>query len=373
MEWLPSHYFSLFYLAIVSILCFNKVFFLVNNDDHNSIFGTKSITNIIFSIVLAVCIIFFFGNRPATADFGDTYYYIHSYNLKEGYLKFSYDQEWIWNNLNVFCRDLGMDVSVFFTIIAFFYVGPILFICWRIMRNNVFLAFLFCVISFSFYGYGINGIRNGMACSIVLIGISLLIGKNKLENLFAIVFLIIAYFIHRSTLVPSICLIFAKYIINKPSIAINFWFISILISVVFGNFVGNFIESTGIYDEKMDYFLDASDSGIASQFSSTGFRWDFLLYSSMPVLMTWYITIKRNFIDNTFNILATTYILANSFWIMIIRATYSNRFAYLSWFLYPLIIAYPLIRMNIWDDQDKKAGLILLLYTGFTVFMFLKG
>jgi hypothetical protein len=74
-----------------------------------------------------------------------------------------------------------------------------------------------------------------------------------------------------------------------------------------------------------------------------------------------------------FNILATTYVLANSFWVMVIKAAFSNRFAYLSWFLYPVVLAYAVIRLHIWEDQDKKAGLILVLHAGFTIIMHLLG
>ena len=58
---------------------------------------------------------------------------------------------------------------------------------------------------------------------------------------------------------------------------------------------------------------------------------------------------------------------------MVIKAAYSNRFAYLSWFLYPIVLAYGVIRLHIWPDQDKKAGLILLLHAAFTLFMYLTG
>ena len=74
-----------------------------------------------------------------------------------------------------------------------------------------------------------------------------------------------------------------------------------------------------------------------------------------------------------FNILATTYVLANAFWVMVIKAAFSNRFAYLSWFLYPVVLAYAVIRLHIWPDQDRKAGLILLLHAGFTIIMYILG
>ena len=121
----------------------------------------------------------------------------------------------------------------------------------------------------------------------------------------------------------------------------------------------------------MEQYANIDEQGyvMESENEKAGFRLDFILYSIMPIIMVWYVTIKRNFKDLTYHIIATTYILANAFWIMVIRSEQSNRFAYLSWFLYPLVIAYPLLRMNIWEDQDRKTGLILLAYSGFTFFM----
>jgi hypothetical protein len=54
---------------------------------------------------------------------------------------------------------------------------------------------------------------------------------------------------------------------------------------------------------------------------------------------------------------------------MVIRSSFSNRFAYLSWFIYPLVIAYPLANLPVWKEQDQKIGVILLAYCGFTLFM----
>ena len=105
-----------------------------------------------------------------------------------------------------------------------------------------------------------------------------------------------------------------------------------------------------------------------SNFSRIGFRWDFLLYSAMPVWLAWYVRYK-GIINQTFNLLANTYIIANSFWILVCRVAYSNRFAYLSWFMYALVIAYAVIRLPIWDDQDRVAGRILLAHSVVTVFL----
>ena len=111
------------------------------------------------------------------------------------------------------------------------------------------------------------------------------------------------------------------------------------------------------------------------QFSQTGFRWDFLLYSSMPIIMGWYIIFKRRIkVDFNYILLLGVYIYSNAFWVMVIRASFSNRFAYLSWFIYPLVLAYPLLKFPIWKKkQGLRTGLILLAHFGFTFVMWLIG
>ena len=85
--------------------------------------------------------------------------------------------------------------------------------------------------------------------------------------------------------------------------------------------------------------------------------------------MAWYVCVKHQIRDNWYDVICTTYCLCNAFWIMVIRAAFSNRFAYLSWFLFPVVIAYPLVNLPIWEDQDRKTGWILIVYSGFSAFM----
>jgi cytochrome bd-type quinol oxidase subunit 2 len=198
-------------------------------------------------------------------------------------------------------------------------------------------------------------------------------------------------------MLPLAAFLAATYVIKSPKWAIYFWIASIGVSLVAGGTMVNFFAGLG-FDDRMSAYGNSMDQ-YADSFSSTGFRWDFLAYSAMPVWLTWYVTKKaeteRALYGDTveeaetniagagriadahsmrvFNILATTYILANSFWVMVIKAAFSNRFAYLSWFLYPVVLAYAVIRLHIWPDQDRKAGLILLLHAGFTIIMFMLG
>lgn len=149
-----------------------------------------------------------------------------------------------------------------------------------------------------------------------------------------------------------------------------FWIGSIFISAVAGGFVESFFTGLG-FDDRMDNYLNSTEYD--DQFSSTGFRWDFLLYSAMPIWLGWYVVIKKKIFNNQYLLLLHTYILANAFWVMLIRASFSNRFAYLSWFMYPLVLAYPLLVLPIWKDQGKKVGMILMTHILFTYLMWIKG
>ena len=129
--------------------------------------------------------------------------------------------------------------------------------------------------------------------------------------------------------------------------------------------MSNFFAGLGFDDRMTQYItLDEMD-----QFSQVGFRWDFLIYSAAPIVMGWYICIYKQVSDNWYNVLVTVYCLCNAFWVMVIRSAFSNRFAYLSWFLYPIVIAYPLVNRKIREDQDGFTGWILLAYAMFSVFM----
>ncbi|MSS17349.1 EpsG family protein [Sodaliphilus pleomorphus] len=365
-------YGTIFYNTVL-VLCLLTAFRLVSSTGNSLLYSKPSLP--VPTIVVTVIIILFMGLRPNESYFGDTYMYAHSFNLMQNGTATpsttSTGGEWLWTRIMFAFATGSGDVHAFFLVTDLLYYGLMLLCCWRLFPNNTWLAMLFFIGSFSTYSYGVNGIRNGVACSVVLVAIALAADGTKPERYAGLLLSLVAIAIHRSTALPIAALWAAVFIIRHPKQAIYFWIASIFLSLLVGNRVGDFFASLGFDDRMTSYFQGQNNAKDMAQFSHTGFRWDFLLYSAMPVLFTWYLTVKRNFNDRAFNIIAITYILANAFWILVIRAAFSNRFAYLSWFMYPLVIAYPLLRFNIWPDQDRKTALILLLFYGFTYLMYL--
>jgi hypothetical protein len=373
---IPPELYQKIYIFVLCSLCllisfkfsFSKSATIVNSTQTR----VNYLTNQLFGLILTLIIIVFIGTRPHSGAFVDMNYYAYVYNNIYDGVTSNYAQsgrgEWFFYEFGNFCKRLGFSDTQYFTSIAIVYFGLMFLACWMLMRRNLFVALLFCFISFSCFSYGVNGMRNGMACSIAMVAICMLCG-NKWEKFVAVILMLIAYETHHSTALPCICAISALLFVKETKWAIYFWIASIFISLIAGDYVTELFVNLG-FDERMEQYANLEEEGTViptDQFS--GFRIDFIIYSIMPIIMAWYITIKRNFKDKMYHIIATSYILANAFWIMVIRSEQSNRFAYLSWFLYPIVIAYPLLRMNVWEDQDRKTALFLVAYSGFTFFM----
>jgi hypothetical protein len=369
----PQYYAPIFY-CIILLLVIIQVSKL-SQSSGCSILSKRQpsdLTTAIFPILLII----FFGLRPISGKyFVDTFTYEYSYTLIGDSLNdisVNTKEEWLWTALQTISHFLHLSINGFFIIVASGYIGLMYWTCRRFMPSNVWIAMLFCMTAYSFYSYGINGIRNGLACSMTLLAFSFFFdADNKQGKIIAIIIVFLAMGIHKTVILPAICMTIAYFLIKDTKLAIGYWIFSIVLSMVVGDAVSNFFAGLG-FDDRMTEYL-ANDKSTMSQFSNTGFRWDFLLYSAMPIWLGYYITVTRGIKDKVYSLLINTYILCNAFWVMVINASFSNRFAYLSWFMYPIVLAYPLLKVKIWRDQDRKTAYILLAQEAFAFFMWLIG
>lgn len=351
------------------------------------------------ALLLSLLLMVFIGLRPEHPIFGDMVNYAHGYRYDHINTTFAIDlnKEWLWRLIRDMCRVSGLSINIWFFIIAILYIGCAFLGSQKLVGENSWMAMLFFLSAFSTYQFGVNGMRNGMACSMAIWAFALAADNGVKGLLAGAAVLLFAFGVHRSLSLPIAAFLAATYVIKSPKWAIYFWLLSIGVSLVAGGTMINFFAGLG-FDDRMSSYANGMEE-FGDSFSSTGFRWDFLAYSAMPIWLTWYVTRKAEkerveFGDTVeeaetgitgagriadahsmrvFNILATTYILANSFWVMVIKAAFSNRFAYLSWFLYPIVLAYAVIRLHIWEDQDRKAGMILALHALFTIIMYVLG
>lgn len=319
--------------------------------------------SIVYFIVVIISI--WIGFRPDLDIFGDTkiysgFYYTINYN--EGV----FSSEPIFRNLMLFFNIFGFSVNVFYVFVSLLYTLFPLLYCRSIGYVNLWLYFLFIVSSFSYLGYGINGIRNGLALSVLIFAFSF-VSSTRIKTLLPFIFFsLMALGIHKTTMLPFLCSMVSLFLVKDIKISILIWIFSIPLSYILGNFFIYIFSSLGFDDRLSGYLLDFES------LTAKGFRWDFILYSLAPIVLAYYVRFKRKVQDFRYLFLINTYILSNTFWILVIRASFSNRFAYLSWFLYPLVIAYPILKFRLWKKQNTKVALILLLYFVFTYLMWLR-
>ena len=359
-----AQYHPLFYniILILTLISFFKMYSKLT--DYNV--SEVKVFNDSTALILAILLILFMGLRPInTSYFGDTVNYAHSFRLMErGQLTSdAISKDWLFYTMMLKSSHI-MNVGTFFLIIESIYIGSALLAIYRLFPNNVWLAFLTFVGAFSFFSYGVNGIRNGMAASIFLLALSY---AHKKWVLIALV--VLAGSFHSSLWLPAIALTIG-YFYNNSKLFMTFWVFAIPMSFFFGGFFANFFAGLG-FDERLSKFI--SDSSIKEQFSNTGFRWDFLLYSSIPVAVGYYVIFIRKVTSGFYSLLLNTYIISNAVWILIIKSGFSNRFAYLSWFLYPVVLLYPFLNFNLWKKQYNIVAIVVLMHFAFTYIMRLLG
>lgn len=301
-----------------------------------------------------------------------TLYHVNYVGQQEDFHTIDWNIEWGWSLIITICRWLGFSAFDWFMLILTIYIGSQLLVCRLLMRGKEWTAMLFFVYAFTFMGGAVNGLRIGLASAIILLAIVLL-DKERFWKVIAVLLMIFAISLHKSASLPVSAILIAWLCRLPIHVGLIVWVVSIPVSLLTGNAFAEWFASFDIDDRMTNYVYGQQEEELMAFFSHTGFRWDFLLYSMAPVVFVVYLMFVRNFKDRLLGIIANGYLIANAFWILVIRASYSNRFASLSWFLFPLLLAYPLLRFKIWEDQDRKVGWILLAYASFTFLMFLRG
>ncbi|WP_394907283.1 EpsG family protein [uncultured Mesonia sp.] len=324
-------------------------------------FGYNNRRNIIFlkyfGIFNLMFVLLYMGLRPNHAVFVDMRGYGFNFTKYQhgNFVRLEKGSDYLFELFTLICSQIT-NLTGYFFICTLIYVYPLYKLSKKWFGNYWFYAFLMLIVSFSFWSYGTNGIRNGLASAIFIFALT----RNKFWH--QILFLIIAIGFHKSMLLPTFGYLFAYSKITSRKL-LYFWVLCIPLSLVGGNFFENLFANLG-FDERLSYL---TDDRFDQLFSSSGFRWDFLFYSAIPVIVGWYFLIRKKWQNQQFEKLYKTYLVANGVWILIIEASFSNRFAYLSWFLMGVIVIYPILKYSMDNAvRSKLIAHIILLYFLFT-------
>jgi len=307
---------------------------------------------------LAAFVIIYIGTRPVSFAFADMGLYAIDFQRYAAGEPLNTDKD-VWFEIFIQTCSRIMSVEMFFFLCAVLYVLPLYVVSKKWFGNYAFYGFAMFVVSMSFWGYGTNGIRNGIATSLFLLAVS------QSSVLLTVVWIFVAISIHKSMLLPTVAYIMSR-VYKNPTAYFAGWFVCIPLSLAAGGAFESFFASSGLVeDDRLAAYLGGESLDLLHEIK-VGFRWDFLIYSATGAFAGLYFIVKHKFEDATYKLLYCTYLTANAVWILVIRANFSNRFAYLSWFMLAALIIYPLLKSRIFTNQHRIVAIILLIYFAFT-------
>lgn len=309
--------------------------------------------------VVIVLLVLFIGFRPRPVG-ADTCQYMDVYSYFRG-MPFVYDDKTdnpLFDNLMRYIGSSDLDISCLFIIMASIYFGCMYIACRKLFSDNQNIAFFSYLIAFSTFSYGVNGMKAGAAASIFLVALAY---KDKL--LLSILLALLSLGFHHSMIMVVYAYIIALFF-RKTKWYFYGWLFSLIIAALH---IGYFQTLFASY---------ADDSGASYLIGNgradyiTGFRLDFILYSAIPVIIGYYVLFKWHLRNSMFEIWLRMYLLTNSIWMLCMYASFTNRIAYLSWFMLPIIILYPFYAMSEVPGRLMSGRKVAIGQAAFTLLIF---
>lgn len=344
------------YLLIVTILT------LVVASRYSK-YNTSRITNgaieqIAPSLLLCVCMAIFIGIRPISGkyflDMAGTANMWPYYDL--GTFQFSWEWEnKLYDNLRAYMSTSGMQVESFFMLISCIYFGASYIACRKLFPKDTGFAFLVFLAAFSTFSYGTNGIKAGAAASLFLVALA-----YHDNRIITILFTLLSWGFHHSMIMVVACYLLV-YNFHKPKLFLVFWVFCLLMAVL----------HITTFQQLFASLAEDDAAGYLDNEGRKGFRIDFLLYSAMPVLVGYYAIFKKKIQSKSYNIILCLYLMTNATWMLCMYAAFNNRIAYLSWFLYPVVLIYPFLKEHWGPNQYLSVKNVAFAHLAFTLFMVL--
>lgn len=258
-----------------------------------------------------------------------------------------------WEIYNSFFRFfLGTNSDLFFLCNSIIYTLCFYIFAKRaIPQYDIYYYLLLVFISLGYYSGGTNVMRTGLSMGLIFIALS---RYNKI--IWLAVFSFLAASIHASAL-----LIIAGLLLGKiyPRLKLYFilWCVCLLLSNTdfAGNFLQSLIDVSGDNGERLAHYYSQAQAESHDLYANMGWRLDFIIYSAVPLVFVWLYKTKYLFKDRFYDIIVSTYLICNSFWLLVIKMPFTDRVALLSWVFIPLLCTYPLFK----SQQIPHKGIFL--------------
>ncbi|WP_156305379.1 EpsG family protein [Sphingobacterium endophyticum] len=297
---------------------------------------------------LAFFIALMFGFRDVEVGVDTkTYKYLYEYVFSP-MSNFEFRKDILWDSINFLFSRFTDDITYLFVLVSFGYLFLPLFGVQKVLKENVIYFFLFFLISPNFFLYGANGIRNGLAASLFIFSF------KYFKNYKQFLLLIISALIHASMIIPATFLLLSKYIKNIK-IVYFVWVVLLILSAL----GVDFLRMVPLGLDRLGNYVEGSNELETSKIFNVPVN--FLVYSISPIVISFYFIVIKKVYDEFFYSISITYLLSSCIYIAAFHANFAVRFAYLSEFLMPLVIIYPLFRFKSIKYVEIYTSLFLLV------------
>ena len=343
------------YLFIVTILTFyaTQMYNQRNLSDLNRTKTSKQI----YALLVCLFMLLFIGLRPISGKyFLDMANYNTNYEVLFGE-RFWFDREaenFFFDNWFAWMASEMIDITYVFLIFAAIYFSLMFVACRKLFPKDTFLAFMVYLAAFSTFSYGTNGMKAGMAASTFLVALA------YYDKLWISIPLSLFTMGQHHSMALVIASYFLVLVVKNPKYYFGGWVVCVIMAALHISFF-QFLFA-GFADERgSEYLLGGLHSG---------FRLDFIIYSAVPVAIGYLMIFEYGLLKSrTYNIILNLYLTTNSFWMLCMYANYSNRIAYLSWFLYPIVLLYPFVNIIWYEQQIRYLRYVVYGHLAFTLFM----
>lgn len=325
-----------FLFIIFSMIVFLKIF-------------SKNIRDleIFLIIIFSFSYIFLFGLRDLNIG-SDTNAYIKNYiKINNSSLSFEQVSDTIFFILSKLNNFLGFKPNTILLIIALIFMINIAYFCIKYSKKNALILLYIFTSFFFFYNLGINILRQGLAISFFLVGVSL---NNRYNR---ILYFILTILSHISSIILLGVYYLSKYV--KINIAIGIFFSSIILSYLQFDF--RFIVSLLPFFERFIKYTN-EDGHLASMYE-TGFKTKFVLFNIFFLIIG--LLIKKYLIEDIrYNNLLSTFCLMSSIFFLCFNIPFSDRIGIYSWCLLPLLIL-PIFTVKYKNMISFKVSMFIVL------------
>ena len=320
-----------------------------------------SVENNILSGFLMLFMVLFIGLRPENGVFVDMMNYVQGYHTFLENMPFLWDwtaENFLFDNYFALVGSLNLGTTFFFVTIAAIYFGCSYWGIRRLFPKDTAMAYLAFLGAFSTFSYGTNGVKAGAAASLFILALSYY--RNWMV---CVPLMVVTLGFHHSMAMPIVSFVLAL-LWKNPKHFFWGWLFCLACAVVHVTFFQEIF--AGMTDESGAGYLNSSGKDWGGK---SGFRIDFVLYSAMPVLVGYYAIYKYKIQSKIYSLLLKVYLTTNAIWMLCMYANFTNRIAYLSWSLYPIVLLYPLLNENWGKYRYRTASRIFIAHLAFTLFM----